>query len=332
MTVTRTVTHAGWQQNEVVRRASAGDLLAVSDRSQCVVGADEVAVIERAGKLLATLSSGKHGLDSVLEFGRTKSLTCDAYFIQTAPFTIDWRIRQPIIVATDSRDAGAVAVIGEGNLTAQVSDAWQFMLTMDARRDLVTLAQIKQRLDTLIEVLVQQKVGGAITDHNINTSALTRLLKPDFAAMGLSLDAFDGNLTIHPESDSLVAPMGYGDAPMPSRAKVAPASPKAQPAPAAKSNPEPAAPKRKLPSYGIGPQPRVAVEQAPAEPEWQADVGLSGSSTAMPDVMTVAQAAQILMVPEADVVAEIDAGRLKARRIGRNYRISKQNLETYLNG
>ena len=52
----------------------------------------------------------------------------------------------------------------------------------------------------------------------------------------------------------------------------------------------------------------------------------------MPDVMTPAQAASILQVAEEDVVAAIDAGDLKARKIGRAYRISKANLEAFLAG
>ena len=52
----------------------------------------------------------------------------------------------------------------------------------------------------------------------------------------------------------------------------------------------------------------------------------------MPDVMNTAQAAQIVQVTEADIVAAIEAGDLKARKIGSAYRISKANLEAFLNG
>jgi excisionase family DNA binding protein len=50
----------------------------------------------------------------------------------------------------------------------------------------------------------------------------------------------------------------------------------------------------------------------------------------MPDVMTPAQAATILQVAEEDVIAAIESGDLKARKIGRAYRISKANLEEFL--
>jgi excisionase family DNA binding protein len=56
------------------------------------------------------------------------------------------------------------------------------------------------------------------------------------------------------------------------------------------------------------------------------------SAGGTPDVMTPAQAAAILQVAEEDVVAAIEAGDLKARKIGRAYRISKANLDEFLAG
>jgi excisionase family DNA binding protein len=52
----------------------------------------------------------------------------------------------------------------------------------------------------------------------------------------------------------------------------------------------------------------------------------------MPDVMTPEQAAAVVQVSEADIVAAIEAGDLKARKIGSAYRISRANLEEFLGG
>jgi excisionase family DNA binding protein len=67
--------------------------------------------------------------------------------------------------------------------------------------------------------------------------------------------------------------------------------------------------------------------QAPATPPAGA-----AAAAAMADVMTPAQAAAILQVSEQDVVAAIEAGDLKAKKIGAAYRISKTNLEEFLAG
>jgi excisionase family DNA binding protein len=52
----------------------------------------------------------------------------------------------------------------------------------------------------------------------------------------------------------------------------------------------------------------------------------------MPDVMTPSEAAQILRVAEEDVVAAIEAGDLRARKLGSAYRISKNALNEFLGG
>jgi excisionase family DNA binding protein len=55
-------------------------------------------------------------------------------------------------------------------------------------------------------------------------------------------------------------------------------------------------------------------------------------SGGMPDVMTPSEAAAALRVSEEDVVAAIDAGDLKARKLGNAYRISREALEDFLKG
>jgi len=46
--------------------------------------------------------------------------------------------------------------------------------------------------------------------------------------------------------------------------------------------------------------------------------------------MTTAEAANVLKVAEADVIAAITSGGLKAKKIGESYRISKEALENFL--
>jgi excisionase family DNA binding protein len=48
--------------------------------------------------------------------------------------------------------------------------------------------------------------------------------------------------------------------------------------------------------------------------------------------MTPAEAANVMRVSEEDVVAAIQAGDLKARKIGNAYRISKEALDDFLKG
>jgi excisionase family DNA binding protein len=54
--------------------------------------------------------------------------------------------------------------------------------------------------------------------------------------------------------------------------------------------------------------------------------------TNIPPVMTPSEAATYLRVSEEDVIAAINAGELKAKKIGNAYRISKEALEEFLKG
>jgi excisionase family DNA binding protein len=57
----------------------------------------------------------------------------------------------------------------------------------------------------------------------------------------------------------------------------------------------------------------------------------AAAAKGMPDVMTPSEAASILKVSEEDVVAAINDGSLKAKKLGNAYRISKASLEEFLN-
>ena len=60
--------------------------------------------------------------------------------------------------------------------------------------------------------------------------------------------------------------------------------------------------------------------------------GAAGAAAArpLPDVLTLADVATALNVPEADVMAIIASGELKAKKIGSSYRIAKAALDAYL--
>jgi excisionase family DNA binding protein len=55
-----------------------------------------------------------------------------------------------------------------------------------------------------------------------------------------------------------------------------------------------------------------------------------GGQPQVPSVMTPSEAAQVLRVSEEDVVAAIEAGDLKAKKLGNAYRISKEALDEFL--
>ena len=59
--------------------------------------------------------------------------------------------------------------------------------------------------------------------------------------------------------------------------------------------------------------------------------GAPAGGDVMPDVMSPSEAAQYLKVSEEDVVAALEAGDLKGKKLGKAYRISKEALMGFLN-
>lgn len=56
----------------------------------------------------------------------------------------------------------------------------------------------------------------------------------------------------------------------------------------------------------------------------------AAAAAAVPEIMTLAEAAQYMRVTEEDILAIIQSGELKAKKIGASYRISKKAIDAYL--
>ncbi|TMG84970.1 MAG: helix-turn-helix domain-containing protein [Betaproteobacteria bacterium] len=71
----------------------------------------------------------------------------------------------------------------------------------------------------------------------------------------------------------------------------------------------------------LGPQSTPGVE---------APTSASGSAAAAPELMTPAQVAQILGVGESDVIASLDSGDIKGKKIGSQWRVTKAAVDQFL--
>ncbi|HJS28866.1 MAG TPA: helix-turn-helix domain-containing protein, partial [Anaerolineales bacterium] len=58
----------------------------------------------------------------------------------------------------------------------------------------------------------------------------------------------------------------------------------------------------------------------------------AAAGAAVGDVMTPAEAASYVKVSEEDILAAIESGELKAKKIGNAFRISKSALDSFLSG
>ena len=61
-----------------------------------------------------------------------------------------------------------------------------------------------------------------------------------------------------------------------------------------------------------------------------AGVGGGGQASGSSEVITPADAARILNVSEADVIASLDAGDLKGKKIGSHWRLTRAQLAEFM--
>ncbi|MCA9940839.1 MAG: SPFH domain-containing protein [Anaerolineales bacterium] len=340
-----------WLRDEIVQKFPRGGLGDIRLGSPCIVNPGETAIFVRSGESLGTLDPGTHVLTTanvpwltdLLEkglFGGKNVFTADVYYVKTTDMTLKWGTANPIIVEHLNRPPGASAMVGNGTYVVKVKDPWRFLNAMDAFRESVRLAQIKERLDPMLGVFMQDKMSELATAKSLGpaqlqsfsqelNNLLAGLLQTEFDAVGLTLVDFNIRLGLHPDSLSVVTKMGYGTDY--TQMQIADAARAAAENPSGGNLGE-----LGLGMMGIGAMQQQQMmqqqmrQQQPVSPPAAEPAAAVGND--MPDVMTPAQAATYLQVTEADVLAAIEAGDLKARKIGAAYRISKSSLEEFLAG
>jgi excisionase family DNA binding protein len=339
-----------WLKDEVVRKFPPGGLGDIKLGSQCIVNPGEMAVFVRGGEAMGAFGPGRHTLTTenipfltnLFErglFGGKNVFTADVYYVKATDLTLRWGTSSPIVIEHLSRGPGASAIVGNGTYIVKVKDPWRFLNAMDAFRESVRQAQIKERLDPMLAIMMQDKLSELATAKELGPAQLQSfsqdlndllvgLLQTEFDAIGMVLVDFNIRMGLHPKSLEVVTNMGYGTTYVQKQ--------QADAFVAAASNP---AGGGNMGEIGIGAMGMAAMQNLQqqqqqqqsqaAPPQTAAPAAASGG---MPDIMTPAQAAEILQVSPEDVIAAIEAGDLKARKIGSAYRISKANLEEFLAG
>lgn len=336
-----------WLKDEIVQKFPKGESADIRWGSPCIVNPGETAVFVRSGEPFGTFEPGTHVLttanlpllSSIIgkAFDGKTPFTADVYFAKTTDMPYKWGTTAPIIIEHLNRSPGASAIIGNGTYIAKVKEPWRFLTAMDAFRDSVRLPQLKQRLDPMLGVMIQDKLSELAIAKNLGPAQLQSfsqdlndlligMLQSDFDAMGMVLVDFNIRLGLHPDSLEVVTRMGYGtsytqmkslDVGMAAAEEGGGGS---------------------LGELGIGmmglsmAQQQQAMQQQGQAQQPAQQPQQSAAPAEMPSVMTPAQAADFVQVSEADILSAIKAGDLKARKIGSAYRISRANLEAFLSG
>jgi excisionase family DNA binding protein len=332
--------------NELVHRFPEEGIGDYRIGSQVIVRESQNAVFFRDGQALDMFSPGRHtiataNIPKIIDFigkafnDRTP-FPAEVYFVSMKEFAeLKWGTPQPIIVRNEGVGLGIALLQGFGTYSIQVSDPQQFVTQVVGTQGAYMMDDIDDRLRTMLLSKLADLLGETGATKNVlDLIGLTEEIgagvrakaQPDFAALGLTLKSFYiGNLKPSSKSAQELRDMGMLDMATYTQLQAADSMREA-----ARNEGGGAGLTAGIGAgMGIGNLMQQATSGAAASQQQQ-QAAPAASGGGMPAVMTPAEAAEILRVSPEDVVAAIEAGDLKAKKLGSAYRISKKALETFL--
>ena len=335
--------------DEIVHRFPETGVADLRLGSQVIVRESQAAVFFRDGKALDVLGPGRHTIGTanvpILTnllgklFGDRTPFTAEVYYVSMREFADrKWGTPQPIIVRNTGVGLGIALLQGFGTYSFQVTDPQQFITQVVGQLGGFRTADIENRLRTMLLSRLQDVLGETTAQKNVLDligltdelgAAVRAKSQDDFLSLGLLLKSFYiGNLKPSDKSAKELRDMGMLDMATYTQLQAADAMRDAA------QNPSGGAGLTAGIGAGMGVGNILAGSLANMTPQAQAQTQptAAAGSVVMPDVMTPGEAAGFLKVSEEDVIAAINAGDLKARKIGSAYRLTKEALQEYLNG
>jgi excisionase family DNA binding protein len=338
-------------RNEMVHRIpeqGAGDFRI---GSQVIVREGQAAVFVRDGQALDTFVAGRHTITTAnvplltkligKAFGDRTPFTAEVYFVSMREFlNMGWGTQQPIIVRDP--EFGAAALQGFGTYTIQVANPQMFIAKIMGAGARFTTNEIQNQLRGVILEKLQDVLGElklSVLDLAGMTEEIRGAVRAKssevFEQWGVTLKSLIINsLKPAPNQLEVLAEMGLVGA---GRVQGF------QAVQTAKATLEAAKqPGGGMAGMGAGmgagmaiaqqmAQGMMGATQQPAQPQEPAEPAAAAAQE-VPDIMTPAQAASYLQVTEADVMAMISDGSLKAKKLGATYRISKAAIDEFMSG
>ncbi len=338
--------------DEIVHRFPETGVADLRIGSQVIVRESQAVVFMRDGRALDVLGPGRHTITTAnipllvdligKVFNNRTPFTAEVFYVSMKEFADrKWGTPQPIIVRNPGVGLGVALLQGFGTYSFQVSDPQQFVTQIVGAQGYYRTSDIENRLRTMLLSKLQDLLGETTAKSNVleligltdELSAGVRAkAQDDFLAIGLQLKSFYiGNLKPSDKSAEELRAMGMLDMQTYTQLQAADAMRDAA------QNPSGGAGLTAGIGAGMGVGNALSAALSAASQgqtsgaEKAVTAGAAGAA-AMPDVMTPAEAAQYLKVAAEDVVAAIEAGDLKARKIGSAYRISKDSLNEFLKG
>lgn len=315
--------------------------------SQVIVRESQRAVFYRDGKSLDTFEPGRHTittmnlpiLSGLLRMATSGKdiFTAEVYFVNMREITdLKWGTPQPISLR-DS-DLGLVRLRAFGQYTIQITEPKRFVDQIVGVQGVYRTSQIEEYLRNA----VISRITDVIAENMTSILDLPRLfdeiaaavrvkVQDDFTAMGIMLKQFM-IVSITPTEETAKAiderasmgAIGNMDAYMKFKTARAIGDAAQQPGGGTGEGLGLGA------GIGMGAGMAGMIANTMATAHSTAATGSSTAAPGDPAVMTLDEAAAYLRVSAADIQAIIDSGDLKAKKIGSQYRISKEAVDAYL--
>ena len=335
------------QRNEMVRRVpeyGSGDF---RFGSQVIVREYQQAVFFRDGKAYDTFGPGRHTITTAnaplltdllgKATGGKTVFTAEVYFVNMREFLDQkWGTAEPIPLR--DADLGLVRLRAFGTYSIQVQDPALFVTKIVGAQGIYQTQQITRFLRGIIVAKLTDLLGElgrglfdlpALYDE-IGAGAKAKV-QDDFANLGIQLKTlYVSSISPTEETAKAIderASMGaIGDMQAYMQFQMARGI-----RDAAQAGGGGAAGTGVGLGAGLGMGTAMAqmMSQAAGSPQ-QAAGGGAAAPAAVPEIMTLSEAAAYIRVGEEDVLSIIQSGELKAKKIGANYRISKKAIDEYL--
>ncbi|MCE1255260.1 MAG: SPFH domain-containing protein [Anaerolineae bacterium] len=335
--------------DEIVHRFPEVGVADLRIGSQVIVRESQRAVFFRGGQALDSFGPGTHTIVTAnvpklidligKAFNDRTPFTAEIYYVSMKEFADrKWGTPQPIIVRNPGVGLGVALLQGFGSYSFQVNDPQQFITQIVGAQGTYKTSEIENRLRNMLLSKLQDILGETTQKRNVlDLIGLTEELgagvrakaQDDFAAIGLTLKSFYiGNLKPSEKSAEELRAMGMLDMNVYTQLQAADAMREAA------NNPFGGAGLTAGIGAGVGLGNIISqsMQGVNAGQNNQAPAQNAAAGGATPSVMTPSEAATVLRVAEEDVVAAIQSGDLKAKKIGNAYRISKEALDEFLKG
>ncbi len=335
--------------DEIVHRFPETGVADLRIGSQVIVRESQKVVFFRDGKALDTFGPGRHtivtaNIPKLVDligkvFNDRTPFTAEVYYVSMKEFADrKWGTPQPIIVRNPGMGLGVALLQGFGSYSFQISDPLQFITQIVGAQGIYRTSDIENRLrnmllskltDLLGETAAKNSVVELIGLNEELGAGVRAKAQDDFAAIGLTLKSFYiANLKPSDKSAEELRAMGMLDMQTYTQLQAADALRDAA----------------QNPSGGAGLTAGIGAGMGLGNVIGQSLQGMTGAGAAAggaaqqaagapasaPSVMTPSEAAQFMRVSEEDVMAAIQSGELKAKKIGNAYRISKEALQEFL--